>query len=147
MYPGAFCKCAVPMTDILPQSPCRLESVSGQSYDAPVTCTRSCARTRWWRVIQVIYQWDVPEEKQAAFLAAWERTTLAIRESATGARGSFCVVSVDSPTEILTVAKWEELGQWQEFVKAAKLTSMKEMHELGTQISSRAYEQKGDFTV
>ena len=98
-------------------------------------------------MIQIIYQWDVPVAKQAAFLAAWEKTTLTIRETTVGARGSFCVVSVDTPTEILTVAKWEELEQWQDFIKGAKLTSMREMHELGTQISARAYVQKGDFTV
>ena len=58
-----------------------------------------------------------------------------------------CVVSVDEPTEILTVARWEELEQWHDFIEGAKLTSMEEMHELGTLISSRAYVQKGDFTV
>jgi len=98
-------------------------------------------------MIQVIYQWDVPIESQAAFLAAWESTTVSIRETTAGARGSFCVVSVDNPTEILTVARWDELEQWQAFVDGAKLSSMKAMHELGTQISSRAYVQKGDFTV
>ena len=98
-------------------------------------------------MIQIIYRWEVPVEKQEAFLAAWEKTTLTIRESTAGARGSFCVVSVDTPTEILTIAKWEELEQWQDFIKDAKLTSMKEMHELGTQISANAYVQKGDFTV
>ena len=90
---------------------------------------------------------QICEEKQAAFLAAWEKTTVAIRGTTVGARGSFCVVSVDTPTEILTVAKWDELEQWQDFIKGAKLTSMKEMHELGTQISSRAYVLKGDFTT
>ncbi len=98
-------------------------------------------------MIQVIYQWEVPVENQADFLAAWERTTLSIRESTVGALGSFCIVSVDAPTEILTVAKWEELEQWREFISGAKLTSMREMHELGTQISSKAYVQKGDFTT
>ena len=98
-------------------------------------------------MIKVIYRWEVPVEKQEAFLEAWEKTTLTIRETTVGARGSFCVVSVDTPTEILTVAKWDELDQWQGFIEGAKLTSMKEMHELGIQISSKAYVQKGDFTV
>lgn len=98
-------------------------------------------------MIQIIYQWEVPVEKQAAFLAAWEKTTVTIRETTVGARGSFCVVSVNKPTEILTVAKWEELEQWHDFIKDSKLTSMREMHELGRQISSKAYVQKGDFTV
>lgn len=98
-------------------------------------------------MIQVIYRWEVPIERQAAFLAAWEKTTLAIRETTVGARGSFCVVSVDTPTEILTVAKWDELEQWHSFIRGAKLTSMREMHELGTQLSANAYTQMGDFTV
>ena len=98
-------------------------------------------------MIQIIYQWEVPVKNQAAFLLAWEKTTVAIRDSTVGARGSFCVVSVDTPTEILTIAKWDELDQWWDFIKGAKLTSMKDMHELGTQISSRAYVQKGDFTT
>ncbi len=98
-------------------------------------------------MIQVIYRWQVPEENQAAFLAAWEQTTKSIRQSTAGARGSFCIVSVDTPTEILTVAKWDKLEQWQAFIADARLTSMREMHELGTRVSSTAYEQKGDFTV
>ncbi len=98
-------------------------------------------------MVQVIYQWEVPVDNQPAFLAAWENTTVSIRDTTLGARGSICVQSVDKPTEILTIAKWDELDQWQEFVKEAKLTSMKKMHELATQVSVRAYTQKGDFTV
>ncbi|MEO1035076.1 MAG: antibiotic biosynthesis monooxygenase [Pseudomonadota bacterium] len=98
-------------------------------------------------MIQIIYRWDVPLDRQAAFIAAWEKTTVAIRETTTGARGSICIVSVDRPTEILTIAKWDALEQWQAFVDDAMLTSMQTMHELGTKISSEAYVQKGDFTV
>ncbi|MDJ0792852.1 MAG: antibiotic biosynthesis monooxygenase [Woeseiaceae bacterium] len=98
-------------------------------------------------MIQIVYQWEVPAENQAAFFAAWEETTLSIRESTEGALGSFCVVSVDTPTEILTIAKWERLEQWQDFINGANLTSMRAMHELGTQVSTRAYVQKGDFTT
>ncbi|MGI9383492.1 MAG: antibiotic biosynthesis monooxygenase family protein [Methyloligellaceae bacterium] len=98
-------------------------------------------------MIQVIYRWEVPLENRADFLAAWEKTTQSIRDTTNGARGSFCIVSVDTPTEILTVAKWDELDQWRAFVKGAKLTSMREMHALGTQVSHQAYEQVGDFTV
>ena len=98
-------------------------------------------------MIQIIYRWEVPLEKQAAFLAAWERTTLTVRESTVGARGSFCLVSVDTPTEITIIAKWDELEQWHDFIKGAKLTSMREMYELGTQVSFKACVQKGDFTL
>lgn len=98
-------------------------------------------------MIQIVYRWEVPLEHQAAFLAAWEKTTVNIRETTKGARGSFCLVNVEKSTEILTVAKWDELHQWHEFVKGAKLTSMSDMHELGTLVSHAAYEQKGDFTL
>ena len=98
-------------------------------------------------MIQVIYRWEVSEDRQPAFLAAWEKTTLTIRETTAGARGSLCVISVDRPTEILTIAKWDELAQWQRFVGGAKLTSMREMHELGRLVSHDAYRQQGDFTV
>ena len=97
-------------------------------------------------MIQIIYKWVVPVENQVDFLAAWEKTTVAIRKTTVGARGSFCIVSVDNPTEILTVAKWDEVEQWHEFIKGAKLTSMRDMRNLGRQISSKAYVQKGDFT-
>lgn len=98
-------------------------------------------------MIQVIYRWEVSVENQDSFLAAWEKTTTAIRESTEGARGSFCIVSAERPTEVLTIAKWDELSQWQTFVKTAKSDSMREMHALGRQISHDAYEQVADFTV
>jgi hypothetical protein len=98
-------------------------------------------------MIQIIYRWEVPVEHQAAFVAPWEKTTVNIRKTTKGARGSFCIVNVDRSTEILTVAKWDELHQWREFVKGAKLTSMREMHLLGTLVSHDAYEQKGNFTL
>ena len=98
-------------------------------------------------MIQVIYRWEVPLENQAAFIEAWENTTVSVRDTTAGARGSICVVCVDRPTEILTIAKWDELSQWQAFIEQAKLTSMRTMHELGRQLSHGAYEQKGDFTI
>lgn len=98
-------------------------------------------------MIKIIYRWDVPVDRQAAFLDAWQKTTVRIRETTRGARGSVCLVSVENPTEILTIAKWDELDQWRDFVKEARLTSMNDMHALGTLVSHAAYEQKGDFTV
>lgn len=98
-------------------------------------------------MIQIIYRWEVPVARQDAFLEAWQKTTVSIRETTTGARGSICLVNADKPTEILTVAKWDELHQWREFVKQAKSTSMSEMHLLGTLLSRAAYEQKGDSTI
>lgn len=96
---------------------------------------------------QIIYRWEVEENNQAAFVAAWEKTTKSIRETTEGARGSICIVSVDRPTEIITMAKWDELDQWRDFVKTAKSGAMREMHALGTQVSHDVYDQRGDFTV
>ncbi len=98
-------------------------------------------------MIQVIYRWRVEPENREAFLAAWERTTTTIRDRTEGARGSFCIVGVDDPTIILTIAKWDRLDQWRSFVAEAKSTAMKDMHALGTQVSHEAFEQAGDFTV
>ena len=98
-------------------------------------------------MIQIIYRWEVERKNQAAFLTAWEKTTKSIRETTAGARGSVCIINVDRPTEIITMAKWDELAQWRLFVKTAKSATMREMHALGTQVSHDAYEQFGDFTV
>jgi heme-degrading monooxygenase HmoA len=98
-------------------------------------------------VIQIVYRWKVPEENREAFLAAWSSTTQGIRETTEGARGSLCIVSVEDPTEILTIAKWDRIEQWLEFIKTAKSTSMSEMHTLGVQLSHAAYEQAGDHTI
>lgn len=98
-------------------------------------------------MIHVVYRWDVPPENRAAFIAAWEKTTVAIRETTDGARGSFCIASATRPREILTVAKWDELAQWQAFVATAKSGSMQVMHSLAEQLSHEAYEEVADFTV
>ena len=94
----------------------------------------------------MIYEWDVPVDRQAAFFEAWEETTLHIRETTEGARGSFCIVGIDNPSEVLTIARWDELSQWQGFIKSARHSTMKKMHELGEQRSYRAFEMKGDTT-
>jgi heme-degrading monooxygenase HmoA len=98
-------------------------------------------------VIQVIYRWQVPPENRDAFIATWAATTREIRATTKGARGSLCIVGVDDPTEIITIARWDELDQWREFVKKAKSATMAEMHRLAAPLSQVAYEQVGDFTV
>ena len=98
-------------------------------------------------MIRVIYRWKVPEANQSEFIEAWERATCEIRASTEGAQGSFCIVGADDPTEVLTIASWEALDQWQAFIQTANLTSMKEMHALGERVSVRAYEQRADLTI
>jgi heme-degrading monooxygenase HmoA len=97
-------------------------------------------------MIQVIYHWQVPAENKDAFINAWAATTQEIRATTKGAGGSFCIVAVDDPTQIITIARWDELDQWRTFVKTAKSATMTEMHHLATLLSQAAYEQVGDFT-
>lgn len=99
------------------------------------------------KVIQVIYRWKVAEENRPEFIAAWSRTTLRIRDATEGARGSLCIVNVDDPTDVLTIARWDRIEQWQAFLKAARSSSMSEMHALGEQVSYTAYEQIDDHTI
>src|SRR5262249_16767663 len=80
-----------------------------------------------------------------AFIAAWAATTQEIRATTKDARGRFWIVGVDDPTEIITIARWEELDQWREFVKTAKSATMAEMHRLATSLSHAAYEQSRRF--
>jgi len=89
-------------------------------------------------MIQVIYRWHVPADNRDAFIAAWAGATQQIRATIKGARGSFCIVGVDDPTEVITIARWDELDQWQEFVKTAKSATMTEMHRLATPLSHAA---------
>jgi heme-degrading monooxygenase HmoA len=98
-------------------------------------------------VIQIIYRWQVPAENKDTFIAAWAAITQEIRATTKGARGSFCIVGVDDPTEIVTIARWDQLDQWREFVKSSKSEAMAEMHRLAKPVSHAAYEQVGDFTV
>jgi len=98
-------------------------------------------------MIQVIYRWQVSAENRDAFIAAWAATTRQIRATTSGARGSFCIAGVDHPTEIITIARWDQLDQWREFAKVAKSAAMAELNRLATLLSAAAYEQVGDFTV
>ena len=92
--------------------------------------------------IRIIYRWVVEQENQAAFVAAWEKATTSIRETTPGARGSFCLVGVENPTEVLTIAKWDDLDQWRAFVKTAQSGPMREMHALGQASRSRGLRSK-----
>jgi heme-degrading monooxygenase HmoA len=98
-------------------------------------------------MIRVIYRWRVRAENKDAFIAAWTAITQEIHTTTKGARGSFCIVGLDDPTEIVTVARWDALDQWREFVKTAKSAAMAEMHRLATPLSHTAYEEIEDFTI
>ena len=97
--------------------------------------------------MRVIYSWQVEPERMEAFEAAWRETTRAIHRDTEGALGSFCLRSLDDPKAVLTVALWESEVQWRAFIETAKSGSMKRMHDLGKQVSAKAYHQLGDETV
>lgn len=98
-------------------------------------------------MIRVIYTWSVAPERMDSFEQTWRRTTRAIHDAMPGALGSFCLRSIEAPGEILTIALWETEAQWRRFIETAKTTSMKGLHEIGTQVSAKAYHQVGDETV
>lgn len=98
-------------------------------------------------MIRVIYAWTVAPDRMDEFEQVWRRTTRAIHETTPGARGSFCLRSLDAPDEILTIALWDTEDHWRSFIETAKTGSMKGLHEIGTQTSVRAYHQVGDETV
>lgn len=99
------------------------------------------------RLIRVIYRWRVEPTKMHEFEVAWRQTTRSIHAGTKGALGSFCLQSIEDPSEMLTVALWETHNQWQHFIKTARSNSMRDLHDLGTQISATAYRQIGDETV
>jgi hypothetical protein len=63
---------------------------------------------------------------------------MGIRKTTEGARARLCIVTVDDPTRILTIAKWDRIEQLLEFFKTANSTSMSEVHTCGEQLSHTA---------
>jgi hypothetical protein len=70
-----------------------------------------------------------------------------IRERTKGALGSFCFQLAEDPSEVLAVALRETHEQWQRFIETAGSSSMRDLHDIGKQISATAYHQIGDETV
>ena len=98
-------------------------------------------------MVRVIYRWKVPENRIAAFRDAWREVTTGIHAGTQGARGSFCIQSIDDPGEVLTIALWDSEEDWRDFIKTARTTSMKALHDIGEQVSATPYVQLGDETV
>jgi len=95
-------------------------------------------------VVFIIYEWSVSRENRQQFLKVWSVTTQAIHRSVEGALGSFCLGAVNDPETIMTIAKWESLEQWELFIQSAKTESMKGLHDIGTLLSSRAFNELGN---
>ncbi len=98
-------------------------------------------------MMRVIYRWKVPESRIEEFRDAWREVTTGIHARTEGARGSFCIQSIDDPSEVLTIALWDDEQDWRAFIKTAKAMSMKALHEIGEQLSATPYVQLGDETV
>lgn len=97
--------------------------------------------------IRVIYRWKVPQQRTDEFKDAWREVTTAIHRQTEGALGSFCLQNLEEPDEVLTVALWSSEERWRAFIKTAKTTSMKRLHEIGVQVSATPFTQLGDETV
>lgn len=65
--------------------------------------------------VRIIYRWQVAPENFEAFQETWRATTNHIHDTVPGAKGSFLLRSSESPTEVLTVAKWDNLASWTKF--------------------------------
>jgi heme-degrading monooxygenase HmoA len=98
-------------------------------------------------MIRVIYRWKVEPERSEQFLSAWRLATRAIHAETDGALGSFCLASVDEPSEFLTVALWRSERDWRGFIDEARNGPMAAIHKIAKLLSATPYRQLGDETV
>lgn len=64
-------------------------------------------------MIRVLYRFDVNPGCEDAFIEAWKRTTLLIREHRPGARGSVLLRSREDPLKFSGFATWDSSEAWQ----------------------------------
>ena len=97
-------------------------------------------------MIRIVYSWKVELEKLESFIETWKRTTNKIHEEVPGARGSFMLQSDDNPTEVKTIARWDSLGDWQQFWENSNPSQMQSMRDLGERVSVEIFREVDDFT-
>ncbi len=97
-------------------------------------------------MVRVVYRWKVAPESFEAFRDTWRATTNHIHESVAGALGSFMLRSVDSETEVITIARWDSLESWQTFWGNRNPQQMEGMRALGERISVEVFEEVEDHT-
>jgi len=97
-------------------------------------------------MFRVVYTWQVEPEDFEAFRDEWRITTNRIHETIKGARGSFMIRSVDNPSEVVTIAKWDSLEEWQTFWGNSNPEQMQTMKSLGKRVSVEAFEEIEDYT-
>lgn len=92
-------------------------------------------------MVRIIYHWYVEPEQFEQFKNAWHLATNNIHKNVAGAKGSFMMQKQGSPTEVLTVARWDSLDQWENFWEGERPEEMQQMHELGERITVEVYEE------
>ena len=97
-------------------------------------------------MVRIIYNWFVETENLENFKESWRYTTNKIHNSVSGAKGSFMLQKKSNPNEILTIAKWEKLSDWENFWGTETPTDMYKMHKLGTRLSHEVYDEIEDYT-
>lgn len=90
-------------------------------------------------MIRVMYHWRVSEENREKFRAAWEKTTLRIRDTVEGARGSMFLESADDPGVVITMALWEGPEQWTSFMATTSDSHMVAMHSFAEKTATEVY--------
>lgn len=97
-------------------------------------------------MFRIVYTWQVEPEDFETFRHEWRITTNRIHETVKGARGSFMIRLVDNPSEVVTIAKWDSLEDWQTFWGNSNPEQMQTMKSLGKRISVEAFEEIEDHT-
>ncbi|MEO0340261.1 MAG: antibiotic biosynthesis monooxygenase [Bacteroidota bacterium] len=97
-------------------------------------------------MIRIIYTWKVDTKNLDVFIETWKRTTNHIHETVKGARGSFMLQNADDPRIIKTIARWDQLEDWQQFWQDSKPSQMQSMHDLGERTSVEIFKEVDDFT-
>ncbi len=97
-------------------------------------------------MIRVIYRWQVAPEHFAEFHNLWRQTTNHIHETVPGALGSFLLQSCETENEVITVAKWQSLADWQNFWGNQNPAEMQAMRKLGVRISAETFTEIEDHT-
>lgn len=99
-------------------------------------------------MIRIIYRWRLKAEADLEnFRLAWSKATTIIREKTPGARGSFLLQSLNDPTEILTIARWDRLDDWRLFWEDPNRSELSEMHCYAERLSEAAYHEIEDHTI
>ena len=117
------------------------------NFTQTLTCLPVPSPIKFRPMIRVIYQWKIDPARREEFVGAWRQATRAIHRETPGAMGSFCLETMGSTDELLTVALWQSEAEWRTFISSARAGPMATIHKIGELISTTPYAQLGDETV